>query len=83
MIKILKLLFIYLHSPFWQINPPEHEQLDEQKPLKVPELAGQLKVCFKKANTTLKFFFSTYTCILHFDKLNHLNMCSLKNKNLQ
>ena len=60
MIKILKLMFIYLHSPFWQINPPEHEQLEEQKPLKVPELAGQLKVFFKKAYSILNFFFKVY-----------------------
>ena len=36
------MLCFYLHSPLWHTNSPEHKQLDEQKPFKLPEFSGQL-----------------------------------------
>jgi hypothetical protein len=36
--------YFYLHFELLHSKPSEHKQLDEQKPNKVPEFAGQLVI---------------------------------------
>jgi hypothetical protein len=45
--KIYSFYVFYLHFELLHSKPPEHKQLEEQKPKIVPELAGQLFMFFK------------------------------------
>ena len=47
---------VYMHCPLWQTKPLKHEQLDEQKPPFVPELAGHLKNGKKLSNNYYFFY---------------------------